>query len=465
MIIEQAIDALTKVVGKDNLYTQASDCWVYGYDNSRKQVLPEAVVFATEHQQVVQIVALCNLYKIPLTVRGRGTATTGAAVPIKSGLVLSFEKMNKIISIDAANRSITVEPGVTNQAVQEAVKEQGFFWPPDPSSSEFCSIGGNLSCNSAGPRAVKYGTTRNHVLSLQVVTGEGKTLFTGAKTTKSVVGYDFTRLIIGAEGSLAIITQATLKLLPLPQVKKTAQIFFSSIHSAAQAVIAVMSQPIIPCALEFIDKQAINMIREYSQAYLPEDAEAMIMLEVDGDRFAIEQQAAEIEAVIKKSGCISYVMAKTDEQVKELWKTRKALSPALRKIAPKKINEDVVVPIANIAALLAEIEQLAIKYDITIINFGHAGNGNIHVNLLTDPDDEKKLAQAYLCLDELFQIVLKLEGTLSGEHGIGLEKKAYVHLELDENYRQLMHQVKKQFDPLFILNPGKQDYYNEEGLG
>jgi len=458
MINKKSLIALSQIACIKGFHTDPSDCLVYGYDNSRQHILPDAVIFPTSHEQVIKIVEICQDHLIPITARGRGTATTGATVPIHAGLVVSFEKMNKVISFEPENRLIVVQPGITNQEVQQIVKEKCFFWPPDPSSSEFCSIGGNLSCNSAGPRAVKYGTTRDHVLALKAVTGSAKTLRAGAKTTKSVVGYDFTRLIIGSEGSLAIITEATLKLLPLPETKMIAQLFFRSIQEATQAITHIMSQAIIPCALEFIDKHAINMIRDYSSSYLPEQAQAMIILELDGEEKSINEQAKKLQHSIEKTGCLSFHWAKTKQEVNELWKTRKALSPALRKIAPKKINEDVVVPVANIPKLLNAIEKLSDKYDIAIVNFGHAGNGNIHVNLLTDPDDSKKLAKAYQCLDELFTLVLDLEGTLSGEHGIGLEKMKHVHKELDETYILLMHAVKKQFDPKLILNPGKQDF-------
>jgi glycolate oxidase subunit GlcD len=455
MINNKAIDDLRSIKGIDRFYTDPGDCLVYGYDNSRRQVLPDAVIFPKTHQQVVSICLICNQYNIPLTVRGRGTATTGATVPIHSGLVVSMELMNQVISFEPENRLIVVEPGITNQQVQDYVKNQGFFWPPDPSSSSFCSVGGNIACNSAGPRAVKYGTTRDHILGLKSVTGDGKTLITGVKTTKGVVGYDFTRLITGSEGTLAIVTQATLKLLPLPETKQTVQVIFDSITSATSAITALMSQPVIPCALEFIDKHAINMIRDYSNAYLPEQAQALLMIEIDGSRDCIDKQAKSIEKTVKTSGCLEYKIAQTKNETSELWKTRKALSPALRKIAPKKINEDIVVPVANIPILLSKIEQLSQQYAIAIVNFGHAGNGNIHVNLLTDPDDPDKLKQAYQCLEDLFKLVLSLDGTLSGEHGIGLEKKDYVHWELGETNLQLMTAIKKQFDPNGILNPGK----------
>ncbi|MDX1811635.1 MAG: FAD-binding protein, partial [Gammaproteobacteria bacterium] len=265
-----------------------TECWAYGYDNSRKHAIPEAVVFATSSQQVKQLVEFCNTNKIPLTTRGRGTGTTGATVPIHGGIVLSLERFNKILNVDPANRVIVVEPGVTNQEVQIAAEEYGFFWPPDPTSSPFCTVGGNLAYNSAGPRAVKYGTPRENTLGLKAISGEGKEIRTGSYTTKCVVGFDLTRLLIGSEGTLAIITEATLKLTPLAEKKRVLQAIFKDIHHAAQAVSAIMAQAFTPCALEFIDGNAINMVREYSEVELPEQAGAMLMIEADGPASSLD---------------------------------------------------------------------------------------------------------------------------------------------------------------------------------
>ena len=413
------------------------------------------MLFARNHQQVVELVRLCRQYKITIISRGAGTGTTGATVPSNNSIVLSFERMSTIINIDPNNRLIIAQAGVRNQAIQIAAGEHGFFWAPDPTSSAVCTIGGNLAYNSAGPRAVKYGTTRDSVLALTIVTGKGDTLHTGTKTTKGVVGYDLTRLLIGSEGTLGIITQATLKLTPLPEDKRTLQIIYDSIHSAAQAVSDIMAQAITPCALEFIDKHAIEMIRDYSAAALPQNAGAMLMVELDGGKLAINEGIEAIIRAAKNKGCLNINTAQSQQEINALWATRKALSPALRKIAPKKINEDVVVPVSRIPELIEGLDQLSKKYHIPIINFGHAGNGNIHVNLLTDPDDKALQSKVNKCLEEVFDLVLRLDGTLSGEHGIGLVKKDFVAKELDPITLDYMRAIKKQFDPDNILNPGK----------
>jgi D-lactate dehydrogenase len=449
------LSKLSSIVGADQVLTEVSECWSYGYDNSRRHALPEAVVFPSSHQQVRDIVLLCNEESVPVTARGRGTGTTGATVPVQGGIVLSTERFDQTLEIDRDNRVAVVSPGITNKALQDKAGEYGFFWPPDPTSSAYCTVGGNLAYNSAGPRAVKYGTPRENVLGLQAVTGLGEELRTGTYTTKGVVGYDFTRLLVGSEGTLAIITEATLKLTPKPEAVQTMRAIYNSMESAAHAVSAIMAQPVTPCALEFIDGAAIQMIRDYSEVDLPANAGALLMLEVDGKQDELASYAGAIKTAATNDGLTEFTVAETEAAKAALWKTRKALSPALRKVAPKKINEDVVVPVSNIPKLIMGLEQLAKQHDITIVNFGHAGNGNIHVNLLTDPSEESNRVRAEQCLADVFSLVLDLKGTISGEHGVGLEKQAFVARELDPVSLRLMNEIKGIFDPNNILNPGK----------
>ena len=451
----ELLTRLAQIVGDKQLLTDPADCWPYGYDNSRRHGLPEAVVFPTAHQHVIDIVRLCNQRRIALVARGRGTGTTGATVPLQGGIVLSFERMDRIIAIDTDNRVAVVEPGITNQKLQEAIGEYGFFWPPDPTSAAYCTVGGNLAYNSAGPRAVKYGTPRENTLGLRAVTGAGDEINTGVYTTKGVVGYDLTRLIIGSEGTLAVITQATLKLTPLQETKRTMQATYSDINEASSAVSRIMAQPMTPCALEFMDAGAISMAREYSGIALPQNAVAMLIIEVDGTTSAMDSAITQIRRAASTAGLIDFKIAATVDEVTQLWAARKALSPALRTIAPKKINEDIVVPVSRIPELISGLNALAERYAITIVNFGHAGNGNIHVNLLIDPDDPVQMENAGACLDEVFNLVLDLQGTLSGEHGIGIEKREFVGREIDPVSLTLMRQIKSQFDPHGIMNPGK----------
>ena len=452
----QFFSALKTIVGEDRVLTDPGDCLPYGYDNSRMQATPDAVVFPTEEPQVVELARLCNEHSTPLIARGKGTGTTGATVPTEGGVVLSLERMNRIIEVDPDNRYIRVQPGVTNQEVQEAAGAHGFFWPPDPTSAAICTVGGNLAYNSAGPRAVKYGTPRENTLGLRAVTGNGQLIETGVRTTKGVVGLDLTRLLIGSEGILAIITEATLKLTPLAEDKKTLRAFYRDMHSAAQAVSAIMAQPVVPCALEFLDGAALDMIRDKPELEIPDEAHGLLMIEVDGSAACLDDSARAVASAARNNGCLELEIAASKEEVQRLWQMRKALSPTLRKVAPKKINEDVVVPVSHIPDLISGLGDLGEKHKTMIVNFGHAGNGNIHVNLLTNPDDPVQMERAKACLDEVFDLVLSLNGSLSGEHGIGLAKRDYVSREIGLESLRLMHQIKQVFDPLNILNPGKQ---------
>ena len=455
MLNHEQLNALHRQLGADNILTDAADCWPYGYDNSRHHSPPEAVVFAKTHAQVLELVRFCNNHLIPLTARGRGTGTTGGTVPVKGGIVLSFERMDRILEVDAPNRNMIVQPGATNQAVQEAAGKYGFFWAPDPTSAAYCTVGGNLAFNSAGPRAVKYGTARENTLALKAVTGTGEEIKTGVLTTKGVVGLDLTRLLIGSEGTLAVITEATLRLIPISETKRTLRAIYDSVDAAARAVSSLMSQPVIPCALELMDGHAINMIRSLPWANLPEDASALLMIEVDGSEDCIESAAIALSQSANIKGCLEVAVAGNAEEVRNLWSIRKALSPTLRKVAPHKINEDVVVPVSRMAELINGLNTLSQQHNISIVNFGHAGNGNIHVNLLVDPANNQQMEAAKHCLDDVFSLVLKLGGTLSGEHGVGITKRDFVDREIDPVTLELMQRIKLLFDPNEILNPGK----------
>jgi len=452
--MEKWIDPLKKLISPDHLLTEKSSCWAYSYDNSNIRVAPDAVVFAESQEQIQSLVRFCNDFHIPLTARGRGTGTTGGSVPTKGGIVLSLEKMDKILEIDAKNRLACVQPGVINQTLQDSIGEYNLFWPPDPSSSNYCTIGGNLANNSAGPRAIKYGTPRENTLALSAITGSGELLKTGATTTKSVVGLDLTRLLIGSEGTLAIITEATLKILPKNEAIGMLQAFYADIDSAVMAVINIMGQSVVPYTLEFIDDTSIELIQSFSNIRFPKKTRSMLIIEVDGQEKQIADLLSTLEKTANNAGCIEIKKASSAEKMQEIWKTRKALSPALKKVAPKKINEDVVVPIANLTKLISGLKDISEKHTINIVNFGHAGNGNIHVNLLTSASSYED-SNLQKCLLDVFDLVLKLNGTLSGEHGIGIVKRDYIEKELDSNALKIMRSIKEEFDPNNILNPGK----------
>lgn len=446
---------LQQAAGEANVLHRPADCWAYGQDNSRLHHPPMAVVFAASHQQVVDVVRACNELGLSIVSRGRGTGTAGGAVPGPNSIVLSMERMDSILRIDLPNRSLDTQVGVLNQAIQDAIANDGFFWSPDPTSAAFCTVGGNLAVNSAGPRSLKYGSTRENVLRLKAVTGDGRTLVTGEYTTKGVVGYDLTRLLIGSEGTLAIITEATLRLTPVPESIHTLRFVYSDTRNAADAVVRIMGSSIQPRSLELIDSAAVNLIRGEEGLDLPAETGAILMAEIDGAEAGLEKISADLVAAATGGGLIQHRRARTGEEKQALWAARKKLSPALRRIAPNKLNEDVVVPVSRLSGLIDGLARLSKQFGIPIVNFGHAGNGNIHVNLLYDTQDPEQEKRARPCLDAVFDLVLNLGGSISGEHGIGLAKRDYVRRELDTVSVQLMKAIKQQFDPHGILNPGK----------
>lgn len=452
MLPEGFLGRLQQRLPADRLFTDPVDCYVYGYDNSRKIFPPEAVAFPLTAQEVQGIVALCHAHRVPVTPRGRGTGTAGGSIPEQGGVALSLERMNRILRLDPANRLLVAEPGVLNQAVQDAARQEGFFWPPDPTSAAYSSIGGNLATGAGGPHAVKYGTARDHVLALKAVTGTGELIRTGSLPTKGVVGYDLTRLLVGSEGTLAVIVEATLKLTPAPLRTAGITATYRDAAHCAQAVTRIMAQPRLPSALEFMDRGSLGLVRSRRPELAPAAAQALLMIEVDGSVEDIRETQAAILEACRNPGLLQ---AEPTPDPDALWAARKTLSPLLRDIAPKKINEDIAVPVSRLPELLEGLAALSAKHQVTNINFGHAGNGNIHVNLLLNPDDREAMRRGEACLEEVFDLVIALEGTLSGEHGVGREKRPFVSKEIDPVTLALMKNIKRAFDPNGILNPGK----------
>lgn len=435
--------------------TDPADCLPYGSDNSRRTALPQAVAIVETVEQVQAVVRACYEARVPLTTRGRATNTVGGTVPVAGGVVLSLERMNRLLRIAPDDRYAEVETGMLNGDLQTAVAEHGFFWPPDPTSAGYSSIGGNLGCNASGPRAVKYGTCRENTLGLTAVDGQGRLIRTGVYTTKGVVGYDLTRLLVGSEGTLGVITSAVLKLTPLAKSKATVRAIYDDIAPAARAIARVMAQPETPCALEFIDRNAIGAIRAGARGVpvdIPDDAGAMLMIEVDGSAASLPAAIEAVSDAAGGEGLVELRQATQADEIAGLWATRKALSPALRHIASKKINEDVVVPVSRLPELISGLDAIAAKHDVKLVNFGHAGNGNMHTNLLGEHED---LPRMHAALDEVFDLVLSLDGTLSGEHGVGIEKRPFIDREISGDSLSLMADLKRVFDPAGILNPGK----------
>ena len=451
-----ALTEFRAALGESSVFDDAATLAFYSSDETPKRVTPAAVVFPQHHDHVEALVRIAIAHCIPLVARGAGSGNVGGALPVANGIVVSFECMNRVLEFDLENRLIVVEAGVTAETIDHLARQAGLFYPPDPGSSAYSHIGGNLAMNAAGPRAVKYGVTRDYVLALRAVTGTGDSIRTGCRTSKGVTGYDLTRLLVGSEGTLALITEATLRLLPAPEAISTLRVCFDSSRHAIDAVRRVMRQPVIPCALEFMDRHALAAIRPTGTTDdMPAGTQALLMVEADGVSADLPRQMAALKSALAGVGLLNVCESLDREHANRLWAARKSLSHAIKKIAPLKINEDVVVPVSALPDFVDFLDGLGTRYQLPIASFGHAGNGNLHVNLMVHPDDADEMARAEQCLNHLMQKVLELGGTLSGEHGIGTEKRRFVPLEIDPPTLALMRRIKQQFDPHALLNPGK----------
>jgi D-lactate dehydrogenase len=456
MLPESALAAFRSALGADRVFDDAITRTLYAHDETPRHVEPEAVLFPASHADVAALVHIAFEHGITLTPRGAGSGNVGGALPAPGSVVVSFECMRRVLEFDPGNRLIVVEPGVVTEDIDRIARSAGLFYPPDPGSGAYCRIGGNLAMNAAGPRAVKYGVTRDYVLGLRAVTGSGQEIRTGCRTTKGVTGYDLTRLLVGSGGTLALITEATLKLLPAPAAVATLRACFASNRAALDAVGRVMHQAILPCALEFMDHHAIDAIRPTGAAGdLPSGTRALLMVEADGAAQDLPRQIAALEQALAGEGLLDMRSGFKRDDIARLWAARRSLSHAVKRIAPLKINEDVVVPVSQLADFVDFIDHTAQVQRLPIVSFGHAGNGNLHVNLMVHPDDADEMRRAHLALEAIMLRVLALDGTLSGEHGIGTEKRRFVPQEIDPVTLDLMRAIKQQFDPHGLLNPGK----------
>jgi len=446
---------LCQITDKKNILKEKEDLYCYSYDSKEGFFQPDFAVFPENTEQVSRILKLCTENKIYVTPRGAGTGTTGGSVPVKGGIVLCTSKMNKILEINSDDFYARVQPGVFTGEFKKEVLKQNMFYPPDPASSDFCTLGGNLAECAGGPCAVKYGVTRDYVLGLEAVLPTGEIIKTGVNTVKGVVGYDFSRLLVGSEGTLAVITEAVLKLLPAPQSTSLMIAFFTSINDAASAVSKIIKQGKIPSVLEFMDNLSIDCVRDNINFNIPENVKSLLIIETDGEEKAALDQIKEIEKICLSMNSVSTRTADDSEMKKSIWDVRKNLSSSLFKYGPDKINEDIVVPRSKLPETVSEIERLSRVSDLPMVSFGHAGDGNIHFNIMLDKSDKIMHERALRAVKELFQFVIKCGGTLSGEHGVGISKKDYIGFEIDRNQRDLMRRIKNAFDPAGILNPGK----------
>lgn len=451
----QIVKELEEIVGAANVSTAITDKITHSYDATQRRCLPDAVVYATTTDQVARVVKLANRWKIPVLPRGAGSGFTGGSLPVQGGIVLVLTRMDKILDIDCENLTAEVEPGVVTAELQRQVEKLGLFYPPDPASKEFSTLGGNVAECAGGPRCVKYGVTKDYIMGLEVVTPTGDIIHTGGKTLKNVVGYDLTKLFVGSEGTLGIVTKIILRLLPKPAAKKTMLVQFATIEGAAKAVAAIIGAKIIPTTLEFLDGATIDCIRSTSPIALPENCRAVLIIEVDGDADMLDPQIKRIQDIIQHLGILATKIAANHEESEEIWQVRRNVSPSLRRVNPDKFNEDIVVPRSKVPDMIRALEKLSTEYGVPIVNFGHAGDGNIHVNIMVDLQQQGMAEKVDEVLDKVFQAAIDLRGSISGEHGIGTAKAKYLGMELDGTTIAYMRRIKDAFDPNHILNPGK----------
>ena len=456
----EIIEALIKVLGKEYVHTDDEFLNTYGRDETENLLYkPAVVVRPRTAQEISAIIKLANIENIPVTPRGAGTGLSGGALAIFGGICLSMERFNKILEIDEQNLQATVEPGVINEEFQNAVKEMGLFYPPDPASKGSCFLGGNLAHSSGGPKAVKYGTTRDYVLNMQIVLPTGEITWTGANVLKYSTGYNLTHLMIGSEGTLGVITKIVFKLIPYPQHNIVLLVPFNSAEKACEAVSAVFRAGIIPSGMEFMERDAIDWVRKFEadiNIEILNEVQAHLLIEVDGnDIDLLYKDAEKITEVMMQFECGEILLADSAAQKDMLWKMRRKVGEAVKSNSVYK-EEDTVVPRAALPKLLKGVKEIGKKYGFKSVCYGHAGDGNLHVNIIKgDTSEEIWNNDLPKGISEIFQLCVELGGTISGEHGIGLVQQPYMHIAIDEKRLELMRGIKKLFDPNLILNPGK----------
>ena len=459
MMEQEHLDFFISIVGNENVKSDKAHQIAYSYDATRERFEPDAVVFPRDEQDISKILKYCNDEKIVIVPRGAGSGFTGGALPSKGGIILSLERhMNKLLEIDMENMVGVVQPGLINMKFQKAVEEVGLFYPPDPASEDYSTLGGNVSENAGGMRAAKYGITKDYVVALRAVLPNGEIISAGKKTIKDVAGYNTAGILIASEGTLAVITEITLKLIPKPKFKQTYMGVFPDVNKAMNAVFKSLAAGANPVAMEFLDALVIKALKQkFPQIELPEDAGGILVGDVDGSSEAeIRSQLDTLKDSFAKYGSIDFIEAKDEEHGKELWFARRNASPATMIYGTKKMNEDISVPRSKLPEALDAIYAIGEKYGFNVPCFGHAGDGNIHVNVMvTDKTNEKEMEDGHKAIEEIFQLVCDMDGTLSGEHGIGLSKAPFMNIAFNDAEIELFKSIKKAFDPNNILNPFK----------
>ncbi|PJK17085.1 glycolate oxidase subunit GlcD [Chryseomicrobium excrementi] len=450
------LQELQGIVGEPNVKTSRAQLAAYSYDATAGfQSAPDAVVSPASTEEIAEIMKLCGRFKKPLVPRGSGTNLAAGTVPTQGGIVLLFNRMNKILELDMANLCVTVQPGVITADLATFVESNGLFYPPDPSSMKISTIGGNVSENSGGLRGLKYGVTKDYVMALTAVLPNGQTIQTGGKLAKDVAGYDLKSLLVGAEGTLGVVTEITLKLIPLPRTQKTGIAYFTSLEAAGATVSEIIAAKIIPATLEFMDRGTMDAVEQFMNLGLPEDAEAMLLMEQDGDEDAVERDVNQMIALARANGATLTAVARSTEEAQRLKAGRRAALSALSRKRPTTILEDATVPRSELAKMVRAIEQIAKRNQVEIHTFGHAGDGNLHPTCLTDSRDLEEMARVEQAFAEIFEAAIDLGGTITGEHGVGEMKSPYLEWKIGPQGIELMKVLKQAIDPDNICNPGK----------
>ena len=453
---EKTVKELRKIVGKDGVLDTPEDLAVYGYDGTFEDSRPDIVVLPTTTEQVSEILQLASRDRIPVVTRGMGSGMTGASVPYGGGIVLTMTRMNAIVELDEANGMVVVQTGIITAELQAEMEKKGLYYPPDPSSNRHSTIGGNIACNAGGPRCLKYGVTRDYVMGLTVVLPDGRILKTGGKTIKDVVGYDLKALFTGSEGTLGVITEARLKLIAKPGIIRTASAEFPSLADASRTVNAILSAGIVPVTLELVDDTTIACIEEAMHLGLPLDVEAILIIESDGsDEASVAREIEKIEEICKDNGARVVTVARDEKERTDLWNARRAIGASLARKAPNKLGEDIAVPRSAVPEAVRRLKDISARHGLPIAIFGHAGDGNLHPNVLFDLRDPKEKETMEQMIAEIFQTALDLEGTLSGEHGVGTLKLPFMEGAVDPVSLAVQKSIRRLLDPLGIMNPGK----------
>ena len=455
-LAQNTISELRRLLGPENVLTEQEDLIPYSFDGTAAlQQMPACVAFARTTEQVVSVLKLANRTKAAIVTRGSGTGLSGGSLPSPDCIVLCLAKMDRVLELDRANLTLLVEPGATTQTIAEAAAAAGLFYPPDPGSMKISTIGGNIAENSGGLRGLKYGITRNYVMGLEVVLPDGEVLWTGNKCVKDVAGYSLRDLFIGSEGTLGVITKVLLKLIPKPAAKKTLVATYTQMHQAAQTVSDIIAAQIIPCTLEFLDRTTIHCVEDFAHVGLPLDCEALLLMETDGHPAAVAEEAAKMESIARQNGAVEVRVAQDDAEATKLATARRSAFSALARVAPTTILEDATVPRSELAKMIRFVAAVAAKYKLRMGTFGHMGDGNLHPTFLTDERNPAEMHRVEEAFKEIFDEAIRVGGTITGEHGIGVSKKSFLPKFAGNAQMRVMRELRRVLDPNGILNPGK----------